>query len=162
MGEKKVAREVTLSARQWCELYQLLLATVGTNAAIERRIQAAEAKVSDIAGANVSIKTGVLTFAERDPYEPVKAELTDLELFGCKVALVQAIAGDGRVHARASIGRIKRFLLPLASELGIAKLVQKESALPEDNEEKLAITFDDEPEKVDPKGLESPEGRTLA
>lgn len=148
MGEEKKARTATLSVRRLADLYHNVMAAVGINRAFERRIQAAEQKLTALLEIEYTVD-GMLTFGRTDNADLIEAEYSDLEIFGFKLALVQAITGDGRTRGRAGHGRIKRFLLPLASELGIARIVEKESALPDEPAEKLALSFDDEAAKPD-------------
>lgn len=148
MGDEKAGRKVTLSVRMLTDLYFSVMAAVGVNRAYETRIKAAERKLTALLDVTYTLE-GIMAFGKQDSFEKIDAEFSDLELFGFKLALVQAIAGNGRDKGRASHGRINRFLLPLASELGIARLVEKESALPEEAAEKLVLTFDDAEVKAD-------------
>lgn len=159
-GGKKatpVERRVVLTGQQVYDLWNLCkVAVAGGNRAIERRIEAAETMLGAICKADFDPETGAQSYVV--PRERSEYLFGDLELYGLKVAIAQAIAG-GPNRTPADHGTKKYVLLPLAKKLGVLKAVEKDTKV-EGNEPELDMELDDDrsPEATpaDEKPAEAP------
>jgi hypothetical protein len=148
MAEERKRRAV-LTRRQLADmLISTMQATSNNNRQVEKRIDAAEVKLLALVEGTIDAEGGLeYDRSEAALSKKVETEFSEPELFGIKTAMVQTIKGSPPYRAPAPHGHKKYFLLPIARELGIEKLVLKETEIQAPGQEDMTIKFDAEIEK---------------
>ncbi len=142
---KERGRRAVLKKAQVNEVFRLLLeASSPGNRQVEKRINAAEAKLAILLNPKMGDR-GNITWD--DGPETAEYWFNEFELFGIKTAFVQGIRGS-QTRAPVTHGIMKYLHTPILKELGILSGVLKETK-EGDSSEDFSITFDGEEESAE-------------
>lgn len=139
-------RQVTFKPAQAKILMNLAVAAVAHNRLAEKGLDAIMTRLMKALNAQVDPDgTGQIRYAAGN--EDIPLELSDMEIFGAKYALVQATNGlTSAQRARANEGYRQITLRPIAKALGIERVYMKDTAVDEKGpEEEPKIDFDEAP-----------------
>lgn len=140
--EKESGRRAVLTGSRLGFLLRQLLVTSVPPGGVARRVGEAEEAIAAKLDAKLDVDTGNFSWSLDLDKEKMECWFDDRQLYGVKVALVQAVNGTQQ-REPATHGVRKYTIEPIARELGILRAVQKDTK-PEQDEDDFKIETDDE------------------